>query len=55
MYSFTSPFPLLSSSRVNTSFMYLYNLYMGFPGCPVIKNLLASAGAAGDMGSVSGW
>ena len=28
---------------------------MGFPGCPVIKNLLASAGGVGDVGSIPGW
>ena len=30
-------------------------IHMGFPGGTVVKNLPASAGDAGDLGSVPGW
>ena len=30
-------------------------LPMGFPGCSVVKNLPANAGAAGDIGLIPDW
>ena len=35
-------------------YIYIYILPIGFPGGSVLKNPLANAGDAGDMGLISG-
>ena len=35
-------------------YIYIYTLFIGFPGGSVLKNPLANAGDAGDMGLISG-
>ena len=45
----------MSNNNYILNFISAYHQHQGFPGGSVVKNLLANAGAIGDVGFIPGW